>query len=166
MHLMNYLMRVLRDIGFDLKDLSTIAFFGMTVIQIAPIRIDPWSFVLTKLGTFLNRTVLKELKKTNAKVEDIEKSLYSLQETTHQREAIQARRNIVEFGDSLFRDNYRSQDSFEQALDDIDYYERYCLKHPEFKNNQTVITSNVIKEIYRDCLKRNQFDDKKRKEGK
>lgn len=162
MHFINHLMRVLREIGFDLKDLSTIAFFGMTVIQIAPIRIDPWSWLLNKAGMILNRSVLNEIRKTNEKVHSIEISQEELKYSFNQAEAITARRNIVEFGDSLFRDNYRSQDSFEQVLDDIDLYEKYCRKHPEFKNNQTVITSHVIKEVYEDCLKRKQFDGKKR----
>lgn len=162
MHLMNELMKIARGIGFDLQDISTLAAIVMTIVQIAPIRIDPWSYVITKIGEFMNRSVLREIRKTNDKVKSIENGLNALQEATQEREAINARRNIVDFGDSLFKDHYRSQDAFEQALDDIDFYEKYCLKHPEFKNNQTAITVNVIKEVYRDCLKRHEFDKKEK----
>ena len=50
-----------------------------------------------------------------------------------------------------------SQESFEQALADIDEYEHYCDKHPEFKNNRTIVARTRIIDAYETCLSKDSF---------
>ena len=47
--------------------------------------------------------------------------------------------------------------SFDQILRDITTYERYCDNHPNFENNNKVLTSKRIKDIYEDCLEKADF---------
>lgn len=50
-----------------------------------------------------------------------------------------------------------SKDSFDQALSDIDYYEKYCSANPLFPNNKTVATIEHIKNSYAERLEKHDF---------
>lgn len=67
--------------------------------------------------------------------------------------AISARVRIIRFSDEIMRGVEHSQESFDQALHDIDTYEDYCADHPKFENNKTVLATRRIKEVYEKCLR-------------
>lgn len=60
-----------------------------------------------------------------------------------------ARTHILRFSDELHNNLYHSKDYFTQTIADIDTYEKYCDKHPEFSNGLTVMASEYIKEEYK-----------------
>lgn len=62
--------------------------------------------------------------------------------------AIIARRSILRFGNELYNDIPHSQEMFDQVLDDIDKYSKYCSEHPDFLNSKTDTTVSFIKETY------------------
>ena len=50
-----------------------------------------------------------------------------------------------------------SKDSWDQCMADITGYEKYCDAHPDFKNNQAVITIEYIRKNYADRLEKHDF---------
>lgn len=68
-----------------------------------------------------------------------------------------ARVRILRFADECRREEMHSKEFFDSVLDDIDLYEEYCESHPKFKNNKTVASTAIIKELYAKCLKENKF---------
>lgn len=60
-----------------------------------------------------------------------------------------ARTHILRFDDELHNNMFHSKEYFKQTLADIDTYNRYCAKHPDFANGLTVMASEHIKEEYR-----------------
>ena len=50
-----------------------------------------------------------------------------------------------------------SKDYYDQILSDIDTYEKYCEKNPDFKNNMTVFAVENIKKCYKNCLTKHKF---------
>lgn len=73
--------------------------------------------------------------------------------------AVTARFRILAFGDELLYepDKKHSKDSFDQINSFIDFYEKYCSSHPDFKNNQTGATVEHIKKTYKDRLDKRDF---------
>lgn len=67
--------------------------------------------------------------------------------------AMQIRVRILRFGDELSIGIKLSKEHFEQTLQDIDAYEKYCAEHPEFKNNITAQNATLIKERYEEGLR-------------
>lgn len=122
----------------------------MTLIQVSPIQINPWSWLAAKIGGALN----KEL---TDKVDNLERQLTSYEAKQDERNAIDCRTRILRFGDEVLYEVKHTKEHFEQILCDIDDYERYCAAHPEFKNNKTVYTTKRIKEVYEKLLKDNDF---------
>ena len=93
--------------------------------------------------------IKEDNKKTNEKVDALGKQL-----TEHIREneddsAKQIRTRILRAYDDLCEGKLMSESHFEDILDDIDYYEEYVLKHPDFKNNRGEAAMSYIREIYR-----------------
>ena len=123
---------------------------AMTVLQIAPIKINPWSWVAKRIGKAINGDVI-------SKVENLEKEMSTLRKDITEQAVINCRVRILRFGDELLRDVHHSKDCFDQTLRDIDIYENYCRSHADFQNNVTIITVQHIKEIYNQLLSSGDF---------
>ena len=74
-----------------------------------------------------------------------------------ERNAVNLRVRILRFRNEMLVDRNHSHDEFQQVLDDIEEYEKYCLLHPEFKNGQTVATIEHIKRNYQERLEKHDF---------
>ena len=122
----------------------------LTLVEIAPIKIDPWTFILDKFGGAFNKSVHKELG-------EIKTNVNNLKETNDERYAVQCRIRILRFNDELIGDKNHSKDYYDQTLMDIDEYERYCNEHPDFRNNMTQFAIENIKISYSKCLQEHKF---------
>lgn len=157
MHLFDILPPALRGLSFDFQDILSLTVLSMTVIQVVPIKINPWSALARWLGKILNADLNKKIDDVSNDVKNVkyenDKFIYRYERD----QAIVARVRILRFGDEIMHDIRHSKESFEQVLSDIDDYERYCLAHPEFRNNQTVETTKLIKEKFKKRLEKNDF---------
>lgn len=127
-----------------------IVLVAMTLIQISPIKLDPWSAIARAFGRAINGEVI-------AKVDKLERELLDMKANQEERDAISCRSRILHFGDETIHGVRHTKEHFDQILRDITTYERYCEAHPNFENNTTVLTSQRIKNIYEDCLKTADF---------
>lgn len=121
-----------------------------TLIQIAPIKINPWTALARAIGRAINSEVLSEVNTMKAQVSSIEEELA-------EQRAIGCRVRILRFGDELLHDVRHTKEHFDQTLTDITFYENYCDTHPDFENDMTVITTQHIKAVYSECLKSHSF---------
>ena len=122
----------------------------LTLIQIAPIKINPWSAIAKTLGRAINKEMMDKL-------ESLDKEMKQLRDATALESVLNCRVRILHFGDETLHGQKHTKEHFDQILRDIDKYEHYCSTHPEFENNVTVLTSARIKEIYRKRLADGDF---------
>ena len=122
----------------------------LSLIQIAPLRLDPW----TALFGWIGKKMTGELSK---KIDALEKKIDSLEAKEDRRDAVNKRVRILRFEDELQSDARHSKDSFDQVLSDITDYDQYCAGNPEFRNNQTSATVEHIKKVYSERLERRDF---------
>ena len=122
----------------------------LTLVQIAPIKINPWTWLIHKFGDALSHNII-------AKVDNLIKKVDLLEKDISQDRAQNARSRILRFGDELRLKQKHSKDMFDSTLIDIDIYEKYCTKHTEFANNVTLATIAIIKDTYQECLINNNF---------
>lgn len=94
----------------------------------------------------------RSIKESNA---EMEKRIDKVQTTlnNHIREdeddkARAQRYRILRFYDETCENRRHSESHFEDILDDIDNYEKYCEGHPEFKNNRGKVAMEHIKVTY------------------
>lgn len=158
--------------------IATIAVL-LTLVQISPIKIDPWSKLASSIGKALFKDIKADL---SNEIQDMKNNIHSLEAgmgeieyvkddvkkingkinnmgyRLEEHRAIEARRAILQFGDEVSHGQNHSRDHFKQILTtDITFYNQYCLEHPEFKNDMTKITSERIEEDYKSRDKENNF---------
>ena len=67
------------------------------------------------------------------------------------------RYRILRFYDELCLGMKHSESHFEDILDDIDNYERYCAAHKDFVNNRGECAMHKIKEVYAQIKEKGGF---------
>ena len=122
----------------------------MTLVQIVPVKINPWSWVAKAIGRAINGEVL-------AKLGEVEKRLNKHITTDDRRAADGNRTRILHFNNELLRDIDHTKEEFTEVLLEIDAYEKYCDEHPEYPNNRAVLAIENIREVYRERLKLHDF---------
>ena len=122
----------------------------LTIIQVAPIKINPWSAIFGAIGRAINSDVLKELKTTQKKLDDHIR-------TDDERDADNHRKRILQFNNELLRDIPHTREDFIEILSEIDYYENYCKTHPTYKNNRAVHAISNIGRVYDDRMRKHDF---------
>lgn len=129
----------------------------MTIFEVTPIQLNPWSKIAEWLGKAANKEVLKELQDQAKTFEEVKTKTDQLAERIDRKDAEDARNHILRFGDEVKNKIRHSQEYFNQILDDITKYEKYCREHPDFKNERTAATEAIIKEVYQKCIRENDF---------
>lgn len=87
----------------------------------------------------------------------MQRSITNLSDSVAEDQAITARVRILSFADDMMAGRDHSKDAFDQVLADIDRYDRYCTSHPQFKNNQTAMSRELILDQYKECERRGTF---------
>lgn len=128
-----------------------------TAVEIAPIRINPWSALAAWLGRAINGEVIDRVTSLGEKVDRLEADIMTNRAAEEARDAESARSRILRFGDECLHDQRHSKEHFDQIMRDIKKYETYCKEHPEFENNTAVYTIKHIGEIYQKRLKDHSF---------
>lgn len=122
----------------------------LTLIQIAPIKVDPWTAIFRAIGRAFNAEMLKELRDVRSKLDEHIK-------TDDERNADEHRTRILRFNNELIRELPHTKEEFIDVLADIDYYEAYCRDHPDYKNNRAVHAIANIGRSYDERLKKHDF---------
>lgn len=132
----------------SIKDILTggggLLFVLMTLVQLAPIKVNPWSWVAKAIGRAMG-------------IEAIETKLDKHITMDDRRTADGHRARILHFNNELLRNIGHTKEEFIEALTEIDAYEKYCDKHPEYPNNRAVLAIENIREVYKERLKKHDF---------
>ena len=113
-----------------------VLFILLTIIQLAPIKVNPWSKIDRAIGRAMNVEIMDKL---------------------NESEATDARYRILRFDDEIRHHVKHTEEHFNQIMDDIDEYERYCSAHPNYKNSKAVLAIENTRRTYERCRRENSF---------
>jgi hypothetical protein len=125
----------------------------LTLLQIAPIKINPWSAVLE----WLWKPVLSKMETLERDMKTVKKEVDTIRDENREIHAKDCRVRILRFADEIYLGQPHSHEHFKQILGDITHYEKYCDAHPEFENQIAVAAIAQIKETYGERLKKHDF---------
>lgn len=111
-------------------------FVILTLIQIAPIKLNPWTAIGEAVGNVLTKSVRDKMDEDKADLH---------------------RYRILRFGDEIRHHERHSEEHFNQIIDDINHYEHYCLDHPQYKNDKAVHAISKIRDAYDKCVDSDDF---------
>ena len=122
----------------------------LTILQISPIKINPWTALARAIGRAINKDVLTKLDETRKILDEHIK-------TDDARNADLHRSKILQFNNELLRDIPHTREDFIEILAEIDFYEKYCDTHPEYENNRATHAVANIKRVYDERLVKHDF---------
>lgn len=122
----------------------------MTFVQVAPIKVNPWSGLAKKIGRAINGEVLNEIADIKKEQRETQDKLEKHIQDDDERDASMHRQRILRFNIELMRGEDFTLECFNDMLLDIDEYERFCETHPGYKNNRAVMAIANIKRVYQD----------------
>ena len=123
---------------------------ALTLIEIAPIKINPWSKIGKAIGKCVNGDVIEKLDETRKTLDDHIRA-------DDARNADMHRAAILRFNNELLRDIPHTREEFFEVLSKIDFYEQYCDTHKEYINNRAIHAVANIKRVYDDRLIKHDF---------
>ena len=117
----------------NLGNLSILLFLVLSLVEISPIKINPWSALCKWLQRQLSLDEIKE---------DLMDS---------------RRTRIIRFDDELIEKRPHRKDMFDAILVDCDKYERFCKSHKGYVNSVADDSIKHIKEVYAELKRDNTF---------
>lgn len=120
------------------------------MIKIPPIQINFWGWLGRIIGRAINGEVLK-------KVDDLTQELDSFKKESELERVRLSRQRILRFSDEILFEQRHSKEHFDEILEDIDLYEKYCHEHSDYENNRAELAIATIREVYKKCLQTHDF---------
>lgn len=129
----------------------------LSLVEISPIKINPWSGLAKWLGRAINADVIKGLETVKATQAETRQRLETHISTDEKREADNCRARILRFNNELIREIPHTKEEFVEVLKDIDDYERYCREHKDYSNGRAVHAVANIGRVYDERLEKHDF---------
>lgn len=142
----------IRD-GASIGSLVLIIF--LTIIQISPIKWNPWDSILFWVGSKLNSPLKKEVDELKEQLKAVDKKLDGHISESKIKDLKDTRRDVLDFCSSCMNGQRHTQEQYRFVIKKCDEYELY-IETNKVKNGE--ITS-AIKEIRRRYDKHIQMND-------
>ena len=135
-----------------------------TLIEISPIKINPWSWVFKMLKWVwrsfcrsMNAEVLEKLSNVESEQQDTKDKLEKHIKLDDEREADKVRASILHFNNELLRDIPHTKEEFVEILAKIDWYNDFCNTHKDYRNSRAVHAIANIERVYDDRMIKHDF---------
>lgn len=135
-----------------------------TLIEISPIKINPWSWIRKMLKWLwrsfcrsLNADVLEKLAEVEQEQRDTKKKLEDHISLDDRREADKVRARILQFNNELLRDIPHTKEEYVEILAKIDWYNDFCKTNSDYKNSRAVHAIANIERVYDERLQKHDF---------
>lgn len=154
---MNIADIITKIMGGDVTSIVALVLLLLTFVQITPIKINPWSWLARKFGKAINHDLFIEVDQIKKDVQEIRSDRVKDREEMEMYRISDKRNRILRFADELRVKVDHSEEFFNQILEEIDQYEKYCDAHPGYKNSKATDAIKLIREVYHECKSKNNF---------
>ena len=139
---------------------SSFLFYGAilcTIVQVAPIKINPWDFLLGWIGERFNSGINKRINEVNDRVNNLEKSIDNHIEKCDIEDWKKKRNYIIKFVNDGVNGARHTKESFENIIALCDEYEEYVKQHPNVHNGVINDSIYAIRTRYQEHLIKADF---------
>lgn len=128
-----------------------------TLIQGLSSKYKPWTYIAIQIGKAINKETLEKLDGLEKQVNEIEKHDKEQDEKDKEEKAKAARRRILRYADEVRRKEKHSEEYFNDILDDVTFYRKYCNDYPSFRNEKSIMAIEAILKAYKHAYETNDF---------
>lgn len=148
------IQEIMETLVADRGPIALVFVIALTLLQVSPIKINPWTAILHWLGKQINKDVID-------KIDVVEKRLDAHIKDSEDNELKARRVAILDFSSSIIRGVNYHREKFDFMIKECDSYEQYC-KDNNIKNGVAEASISEIRRIYQEHLRNFDFlSDKK-----
>jgi len=126
-----------------------IAVLIMTIVQIAPIKVNPWDFVLGWIGDRMNSHIVN-------KVDTLDQKLTGHIQESREGSIKRKRLRIISFVEEGINGKKYTKEAFENMIRECDDYERF-IKETGLPNGVIEASIEVVRSKYKEHLNNGDF---------
>lgn len=115
---------------------------AITVIQITPIKIDPWKWFFRSIK--------------NALVGDLEKEIHDLSKDVLDEKVNTKRWNVLDFANSSRQGRRHTKEEWDHCISELKWYDDYCERH-KIPNGVMIECGKYLRNEYHEHLKNDDF---------
>lgn len=128
---------------------SLVIFVLFTVVQVSPIKINPWDAVLGWIGGKVNKNLTK-------RIEEVEEKLDKHIEASEKERVRKVRTDILSFANSCMNHTKHTREEFDFVISECDQYEQH-IKETGQPNGVAEAGIRYIRGLYDKCIEENSF---------
>lgn len=121
----------------------------LTLVQITPIKINPWTFIFRWIGKTVNGELYEKIEALQTELKDVKRDFEF-------KNANDWRWEILDFFNSSRNNRPHSKEEWEHAIDQVKKYEKYVEKH-DIDNGILEEASIWLRKEYQEHLNKNDF---------
>lgn len=136
----------------------------LSMVQITPVKINPWSWILKRLGKIINSELCEKVDLVSRQQKEnrdlLDKHISDdekWKETYEAQKMDELRLTILHFNNELLRKQKHTKEEFVEILAVIDRYKLYCRTHENYPNSRAVHAIANIERVYDERLMNNDF---------
>lgn len=136
----------------------------LTLLQIAPIKINPWGAIargigraIRGIGRAINSDILRNIDDLRKDVIEVRTDISELEVIADKREAARCRAEILSFNSELLHDIQHTEEHFNHILRAITIYSSLCDRYPDFENGIIAAAIDNIKRVHSMCMQQHKF---------
>lgn len=126
------------------------------LIQITPIKINPWTTLFKWIGNKANEDLRKEVDGVNKKLDTLSKDVDDLSKQRKEDEKDRIRWEILDFANSCRNGRRHTKDEYLHIIELNDKYKK-LLKETGDKNGVFEVEYEYIKGLYKERQEKNDF---------
>ena len=119
-----------------IKDVAIVAAL-LSLVEISPIKLNPWKWIKAFIA--------------------LPSRLEKLEHEFNDDRAFRWRQMIINRSERIQDGNLLRKEVWKDTIETIGNYEKYCSKHPEFRNELATVTIEYMREQYKYALDHNLF---------
>ena len=140
------LLHLVKDYTADI--VTWLALFSI-VIEVAPIKINPWTKLLKGIGNRMNADIIKRL-------EEVESQLKKQDDKIDNNEKDRVRYEILDFARTCRKQDKHTKEEFDHIFEQYDKYE-VILAKLEQPNGKVTQAMRYISSLYQESLETDDF---------
>ena len=121
---------------------SVVLFGVVTLVEVTPIKLNPWKWLFSWIGNAING--------------DIRKDLSELKRDFEETKAQDKRWRILNFADTCRRGQQHTKEEWEHVISEVKEYEQY-VKEKNLDNGVIEENSKYLRELYHERNVKNDF---------
>lgn len=124
-----------------------------SLVEVSKIKINPWSWI----GNLFNKELRNKIDSQGKQIDALSTKISDVQKEVNENAAMSSRYRILRFDDEIRHGTVHTKEHYDQIMVDIDIYEQFCKRNPDFRNNLAHNAISNIKRMYTEHNVDNSF---------